>query len=938
MKSSLIHKPIPERPDSIDRVLARAYPQLVEWSDILTRGDKSTAEEIVQDLCLHLTMARPDIKRIENLEAYLFKSLRNMYLSHLARASRARLRTIHLEDFDAVVIALNASDRDSVDLQNELLRICEYSVWRKQATKSASQFILLFFWGYDRSEVARIARLPISAIYNKLKEMREEVRAHVQTSGRLRIIGSNSAPSKEVLRSALPSDVFFRRLRGITLDASDRDCLSLSEWMAVYAPSASPVPLKQLAHLAGCESCLGVIESILNIEDRQNPLDEVTNGSKSSARKSSRSFQETMRTVQRRRTQLLEERPTLLAIGVDGTITAFHDVVGSQSSISCQVEQSGAAQFVEVFNQFGHRLAYLPIEESASSGPISLAQFISFSDDRWLRFELRTDGAGLRAEAIYSDPALESAFADERINILGTSTKKRFGWLSARHAWVMLALTTVLVAGSLGVLRYRHPAASTILLRSNAAILRPTPEEAVEQTFRLEVDRGGKSTAVGTLELWHMPDRTVRRRLTDLEQRTLATEIESENGSVLEEHLNAQPDTTAMPEVLASGVWKSDMSTGALHADATEAVRTGDGFELTEHINRVNGMLKRTLLLDRGYEIREENLQYTHAGVVREVRFIQTSMRRVSGGIVPSFRYPDVSSRNPAKTPNPLEPAAEEGTASVLLPDLEMEVLYTLFRSHFDVGQPIAIHKTQDRVILTGTIDDPNAVRLLRDDLAKLHYAQFIQFDIRSTAGQRRDYGGIVGTPAQELVSNDEDPPAASLIRERLGRGQTETALKETEKSFETTALSHVQVALQHAYALQRLGTLVNVHDRSLLSWQTKQQWAEMAETHGVAVRRELQALDAELNMLSQKPAVPRHSADNTISTPEQYVHMASELLHSTEQAQQLALKLFAQGDYTGSSQQAGQLLETLRTALPIADAQAMSDFTARVQAEPPRH
>ncbi len=413
MKSPLADTLTPEKPDSMDRMLARLYPQLVEWSHILTRGDESTAEEIVQDLCLHLTVARPNLKRIENLEAYMFRSLRNMYLSHLTKASRARLRTIHIEDFDALAIALTASDRDIVDLQNELLKICEYAVWRKQVTKNASQFLLLFFWGYERREVARIARLPMAAIYNKLKEMREEIRAHVQASGRVRILGSKSAPSGERLRSPLPSDVFFQRLRGITLDASYRDCLSLSEWRAVYAPSASPVALKQLAHLVGCESCLGVVESVLNIEDRQDPLDEFTDRSKSSASKSARSFQATMRIVQRRRTQLLEERPTLLAIAVDGGVTAFHDVVGTQSSLSCQVAQFGIAQFVEVFNQFGHRLAYLPIEEQSSSGPVSLAQFVSFSDDRWLRLELRTDGTGFRAEATYFDPALESAFASE---------------------------------------------------------------------------------------------------------------------------------------------------------------------------------------------------------------------------------------------------------------------------------------------------------------------------------------------------------------------------------------------------------------------------------------------------------------------------------------------------------------------------------------------
>ena len=56
-----------------------------------------------------------------------------------------------------------------MDRQNELRRICNYAVWRKESSKSASYFLLLFFHGYTRREVAALALLPIAAIHNKLK-------------------------------------------------------------------------------------------------------------------------------------------------------------------------------------------------------------------------------------------------------------------------------------------------------------------------------------------------------------------------------------------------------------------------------------------------------------------------------------------------------------------------------------------------------------------------------------------------------------------------------------------------------------------------------------------------------------------------------------------------------------------------------------------------
>lgn len=121
--------------DPIERTLGRYYPRFVEWSTILTRGDSAVAEEIVQDLCLHLTVAQPDLNGIEDLDAYLYICLRNMYLSHLNRVSRERLRVVQVEDYDAVGLAMASGDRDNVDVQNELLRICHNVIRRKYALK-----------------------------------------------------------------------------------------------------------------------------------------------------------------------------------------------------------------------------------------------------------------------------------------------------------------------------------------------------------------------------------------------------------------------------------------------------------------------------------------------------------------------------------------------------------------------------------------------------------------------------------------------------------------------------------------------------------------------------------------------------------------------------------------------------------------------------------
>ncbi|MGA2170872.1 MAG: hypothetical protein ABSG62_22020, partial [Terracidiphilus sp.] len=167
-------KPVrsPFSPDSIERILSRYHQQLVEWSRILARGDHNAAEESVQDLCLHLTVASPDLSRVQNLDNYLFMCLRNMYLSNLARVSRERLRVIQIEDYDAVGMVASGGGLDTVDVQNDLIRTSDYVLSRKYVSKSASHFILHFFLGYRRSDVALLARSPVAAVYNSLKDVR----------------------------------------------------------------------------------------------------------------------------------------------------------------------------------------------------------------------------------------------------------------------------------------------------------------------------------------------------------------------------------------------------------------------------------------------------------------------------------------------------------------------------------------------------------------------------------------------------------------------------------------------------------------------------------------------------------------------------------------------------------------------------------------------
>jgi DNA-directed RNA polymerase specialized sigma24 family protein len=67
-----------------DQLLSSHYRQLLKWAMVLTRGDTGKAEEIVQEFCLYITLTKPDLSKVANLDGYLYTCLRHIYLSTVA--------------------------------------------------------------------------------------------------------------------------------------------------------------------------------------------------------------------------------------------------------------------------------------------------------------------------------------------------------------------------------------------------------------------------------------------------------------------------------------------------------------------------------------------------------------------------------------------------------------------------------------------------------------------------------------------------------------------------------------------------------------------------------------------------------------------------------------------------------------------------------------
>jgi DNA-directed RNA polymerase specialized sigma24 family protein len=138
------------------------------------------SQDIVHELCFHLKLSTPDLSKVQNLDGYLYTFLRHVYLSDIARSAREALQSVSPDDFDSIQIAFRSpTSGDPLQEQNDLRRSCSYVALRKGQAKSVSYFILRFFHGYFRREIATVAGVPLSTIDPKLNKVRSEVHLYL---------------------------------------------------------------------------------------------------------------------------------------------------------------------------------------------------------------------------------------------------------------------------------------------------------------------------------------------------------------------------------------------------------------------------------------------------------------------------------------------------------------------------------------------------------------------------------------------------------------------------------------------------------------------------------------------------------------------------------------------------------------------------------------
>ncbi len=967
-----------ERPKA-DQLLAERYSQLLHWAIALTRGDAGKAEEVVQDFCLYFTVVKPDLSGVANLDGYLYTCLRNIYRSGLARASREALHLVSIEDFDSFAFAISAHPAgDPLQRQNDLRRICAYAVWRKDASKSASYFILHFFHGYGRQEIAEMARLPISAIYNKLKSARGEIKSYLHEPGKFRVV-NRDAPQAPALSWSLSSTWdLFRELRQRILQARCSECLPEEELLAIYRPATvKVVSCSLLAHIVSCELCLSRVDRHLRrptLNDRE-PLDLFGFSSQGGEDPVSPTMSfETLRwSLDKKWGRTYEHRPRTLSLALNGHVIAYHEVRADHNRLSARIEQLEKAQFVEVFSEQQVRLALLEVSEPPPEGPSPVIQRVALSDARWLELSLSYDGFGLQSEVAYFDPALSIAAIEldeeEAPAFSDVNTGKQeslAGFLAGlRAAWATMvsplrtvtssatvwALVLAVIIGISSYISYRHASpridAAQILnesIRLQAAALQGQTEHQVLRVEESAAD--GVILQQGFVEVWKDSDgsRSIRR-LYDSQHHTLAVEWRNKNDQGSHRTGSSAQHAPGIHAPLMNELWDRDFSSQAFATigDGPPLVRpVEEGYELTRTgpTKAQPQVISAMLVLDRHLQpIRQIMRLRTNDGI-RELRFVQANLERKPSRSVPDGVF---DPGNELLSPADREKRSSTGRARNLLGDhgaqlaeLQIGVLYRLHSLDADTGIPIQVLRTPDgRVRVSGMVPTATLKRSIEKGLSGLAGPEPLDLRILSSgelavparAPQR-------SMPVEAYEVTQPGFAADARIRKRLAStGLSGPRLDGAVAQFSRGALQHAQRALQHAYALDRLGSSVSPAELPTIRLAAQQQWAEMVNDHASGLEAELHSLYVQLAEISaagtEPSALPRETA--SIDNPGQFAGVASLLLRQVRDLNQQTGEFFTASGKPLSDPNLNASMRTIMDAIPLRQAEDVAAFAARL-------
>ena len=128
-------------------------------------SDKNVAEDIVQDLFLHLWEIRERLAAITNIKSYLFTAIKNRCLNHLKMQFPANIKA---DDLTELHIKINLPGPEELLESKELERIIEKGM-KALPVKCRTIFIMKKFGDLSNKEVAEKLNISIKTVETQMK-------------------------------------------------------------------------------------------------------------------------------------------------------------------------------------------------------------------------------------------------------------------------------------------------------------------------------------------------------------------------------------------------------------------------------------------------------------------------------------------------------------------------------------------------------------------------------------------------------------------------------------------------------------------------------------------------------------------------------------------------------------------------------------------------
>jgi DNA-directed RNA polymerase specialized sigma24 family protein len=729
-------------PASHEDVFIDRYERLLAWALQLTGGAEAQAEDLVHDAFVHFSLQKPNLSAIENLDAYLYRVLRNLQVSQARRAAAAQKSTLRLSDYDSAQLGLHAAPADDrTRAEGELRAICEYACGRKAESKTASALILRFFHGYYPSEIMKISRTPGQAVDKMLWIARREIREHIEPE---RI--HQGAPSADII-SELRQRIFASR---------DTPCPSRREWREVYRnASGGPVETALLAHLVRCRQCLATVNQLLGLKplDDRDPPEMLGSGDRP---------KRIRRESERRTSDTVAHKPKELHILVNGFETFSQEISSPVTHFHLAMNGEERPGFVEVISEQSVRLLFLALDPPPD-GPVEQRAAASFDSERRLEVSVQFQAVRPILELRYAEPPAP-LFDD----LDSAPFPRRVRSRDAQGAWFRQPLmfgAAVLLAGIALMFHWLHQppvSAAAIMDRAIAGEARTEaiPGVAQHRILRFEARKRspGSSTASAHVEVWRHLRRSLKKvRLLDDQHR-----------------LDGVP----------ASAWQTDLS-------AADFARQVPGETLTARQDL--GSIR--LLASGGQELR---LARSDLHAVERIstdasyiyRLIEEESETLPEAQVPAgvFDAPATLPRNEAPTPRAA--ANEPG-------DVEIEVLTLLNSVGALTGEDVSVEAGGPGVTVRAVVEsEQRKLELLR--VLEPAASDRLRVQIRTVDEAVRE---SVQSPARVVMRNIEvrsgEVPAYADLRRLLDAEQAH--------HFADDMLRHSLQARVHARAFQML-------------------------------------------------------------------------------------------------------------------------------------